>query len=125
VNLAAPPTFSGCTDSFGGTDTVTASGTWTLVFTDAAGDERAEKPGDTVTLNIPQAGLTTTSSVAPGCTVTDAPTGPARLSASYDDSGTATFTSNSVPISGSGCTTSADAVFSQTLTLSTAIADVS
>jgi outer membrane protein assembly factor BamB len=124
VNLAAPPTYSSCTDNFGGTDTVTASGSYTLRFADAYRDE-ARESGDFLVLGIPQDGLTATSSVVPGCTVTAAPSGPVPELLTYDDNGTATTRNVMVPTSGSGCSVSSAFAFSEALTVSPAIKDAS
>ncbi len=43
VNLNAPPTISGCTDSSGGTDTITTSGTWSLSETSKTHDLGASR----------------------------------------------------------------------------------
>jgi hypothetical protein len=100
----SPPTFQNCTDNVGGTDTVTTSGTWKLKFHDAANDETAEAPGDKLMLTIPLAGATLTSTAAPGCVITLAPTKAATVSASYDDVSTAKFSKAKVPFStSSGC----------------------
>ncbi len=88
-----PPTFTGCTDSIGGKDTIKTSGLWRAIYTDAANDEAAEKNPDGTNISIPKAGATVVSSAAPTCTITVAPNGPITISASYNDvTGVATFT---------------------------------
>ena len=93
VKLSAPPTFSGCTDNSGGTDTITTTGTWKLSETST-----------TQTLKIPQDGATFKSSILSGCTITVAPTGAAKVKGAYNDSNTDTVTNAPIPTSGSGCT---------------------
>jgi hypothetical protein len=93
VTLSSPPTISGCTDSSGGTDTITTTGTWKLSETSTA-----QK------LKIPQDGATFKSSVLSGCTITAAPSGPAKVKGAYNDKNTDTVTNASIPTSGSGCT---------------------
>ncbi len=95
-DLSKPPTLSGCTDSLGGTDTVTTNdtnGKWTLSATDT-----------TATLTIPKAGATFTSSVENGCTITAAPSGPVKVKGKYNGDNTITDTGASIATSGSGCT---------------------
>lgn len=87
----ANPTFSGCTDSLHGTDTVTTNSTngkWTEKFLRAG----------RVRLTIPKAGATVVSSVVPTCVITVAPTGPATITGAYAH-GTAKFANVSLPAS--------------------------
>ncbi|MCO5994197.1 hypothetical protein [Actinoallomurus rhizosphaericola] len=95
VNISPDPTFSGCTDNFGGTATITANhtnGSWTLL---------AIASPTSVKITIPKAGVTVSTTTLPGCVVTGAPTAAAPITASYSNStGKATFTSASVPFSG-------------------------
>jgi hypothetical protein len=95
VNISPDPTFTGCTDNFGGSATITTNhtnGSWTLTAV----------PSPTqVKITIPKGGVTMTTSTLPGCTVTAAPSGPATITASYSNStGKATFTNAAVPFSG-------------------------
>jgi hypothetical protein len=100
----SPPTFTKCTDNFGGTDTVHTSGVGKLAFHDAPNDETAEVAGDKLSLKIPVAGATITSTAAPGCVVTLAPTAAVSMTAKYDDVSTATFKGAKVAFSdSSGC----------------------
>jgi hypothetical protein len=131
VNLSAPPTFSSCSDNAGGTDTVTTSGTYTITFVDAAKDEASESPGppygDNINLGMPMAGITITTTIIPGCTLTLAPTGPVSLPGPYDDNGTLYTDNPGVAIAGnSTCTpTSPWGLIIRPTTLSPAIKDLS
>jgi len=118
---AANPTFTGCTDTLHGTDTVTTNsknGKWTEKLVDVANDEKAEKRGDHIRLTIPQAGATVVSSVVPTCVITVAPNGPATVTGAYDGVKTTTFKNASLPVSTSaGCpggATTGTATFSTT-----------
>ncbi|WP_345439962.1 hypothetical protein [Actinoallomurus vinaceus] len=95
VAISPDPTFTGCTDNFGGTATITANhtnGSWQLT---------AVASPTQVKITIPTAGVTVTTSTLPSCTVTAAPTAPATITASYSNTtGKATFTNASVPFSG-------------------------
>lgn len=93
VKLSSPPTISGCTDSSGGTDTITTTGTWKLSETST-----------TQKLKIPEDGATFKSSVLSGCTITAAPSGSVKVKGKYNDSNTVTVTNAPIPTSGSGCT---------------------
>jgi hypothetical protein len=87
----ANPTFSGCTDSLKGTDTVTTSSTngkWTEKFLSAS----------RVRLTVPKAGATVVSSVAPTCVITVAPSGPASITGAYAN-GRTKFNNASLPAS--------------------------
>jgi hypothetical protein len=100
-------TFTGCTDNLGGKDTVTTTGVWHLTFHDVANDETATEPnstGDKLTVTVPIKGATVTSTAAPGCTITVAPTVAAHTTGAYDDVSQLTITGAPVPISlSSGC----------------------
>lgn len=124
ISVAAP-TFSSCRDNLGGTDTVTTSGTWGMTFLDVAGDDGATEPntGDQLQLSIPQGGAKFKSSAFSSCTITVAPNGPASVKAGYNDTNTGTFTAQSVPTSGSGCSTSATATFNGTYVTNVTITD--
>lgn len=102
VNLSAPPTISGCTDSLGGNDTVktnSTNGKWSLTMNSTA--------PYTMTLTIPMAGATFTSSIETGCTITAAPTAKAGVAGSYDGVSTDQVTKAPIPTSGAGCSSSA------------------
>ncbi len=122
VTSSPPVTFSGCTDNFFGTDTVTTSGTWSLTNTDA-GDPATEpqSSGDQLTLNIPNGGAKFTSSAFPSCTVTANASTP--TSSTFNDSTTATFSSANVNVTGSGCTASSPAKLSGTFKSSISVSD--
>ncbi len=129
VTLTAPPTIGSCTDSLGGTDTITTNhtnGSWKLVEVDAPNDESATEPnkGDKAQLVIPKAGATFSSSVETGCVITVAPTAGVKVSGPYNDAGTATVTNAKLAVSGAVCTASGTTV-SATLVLSTPVHDVS
>ena len=111
------PSFTGCKDTFGGTDTVTTNSTnghWQLTFIDstASGEETQAEPnsGDKLQITIPKAGATFKSSILPGCTITAAPSGPANVSGAYDDVSTLTITNASIPVSGAGCSASSSSM---------------
>ncbi len=125
--VTSNPTFTGCTDSLGGTDTVktnSTTGTWKARFVDAPNDEAKEGP-DHLQLVIPKGGATIVSSILPTCTITVAPAGPASVAAAYNDVSTATFSKSGIPTAGTGCTTSANGSFTATYTLSPGVKDVS
>jgi len=120
VNLA-PPTVSGCTDNFGGTETVTTSGTWQLVFVDAAKDESQAEPnkGDHLKLTVPTGGASVKSSLLP-CTITSTLS---TVKASYNDKNKAKFTNQKV--AGSGCGGSNTATFNGTFLTNMNVSDSS
>jgi hypothetical protein len=96
VPLSSPPTISGCTDSLGGTDTINTNqtnGNWSL-----------SAKGKAMTLTIPKAGATFTSSVESGCTITAAPNGPAAVKGKYNNKNTDTVKNAKIATTGSGCT---------------------
>lgn len=113
-----PPTFSGCTDNFGGTDNVKTNqnnGSWALTLVDSPTETGTEpNSGDQTKITMPKAGATFSSSFLPGCTVTAAPNGAASFTGSYNDSTTTVFSSASMPVSGSGCSSSSTATISGT-----------
>jgi hypothetical protein len=103
VLTIAPPTISGCTDSLGGTDTITTNtvnGNWKLKAVGA----------NEVKLVIPKIGLKFKSSVLSGCKVIAAPAAAASVfnAGNYNGAGTLTDTSDPMPVAGSGCTTGAN-----------------
>jgi hypothetical protein len=109
VTLSAPPTISGCTDSLGGTDTVTTNqtnGKWQLTEVDVTGtaDNKEPNSGDKANLSMPKAGATFSSSVLSTCTVTAAPAARAAIRGTYNDINTIKDTNAPIPVSGSGCT---------------------
>ncbi len=91
--LSSPPTISGCTDSSGGTDTITTSGSWSATLTAKA-----------LTLNAPKDGATFKSSILSGCTITAFPKKAGKIKGKYNGSNTDTVTNAKVATSGSGCT---------------------
>ncbi|HEV8064457.1 MAG TPA: hypothetical protein VGP46_06480 [Acidimicrobiales bacterium] len=103
-----PPAITGCTDTLGGKDTIkenSKNGSWKVTETIASG-------GDKVTLGIPKAGATFSSSIVSGCTVTAAPSGAAGVTGSYNNVNTATISGAKIPVSGKGCTATAATVTS-------------
>jgi hypothetical protein len=112
VTLSAPPKITGCTDSLGGTDTIKTNqtnGKWTLTVT-------SSKPYK-MSLGIPKAGATFTSSILSSCVITAEPKAAGSVSGSYNDkTGTDTVKNAGIPTSGSGCT-SATAKTSATVVL--------
>jgi hypothetical protein len=100
-DLSAPPSFSGCSDSLGGTDIITTNdtnGSWTY---------SVNKAGTSVTLTIPKAGATFESRYQGGCVITWAPTKPAPVSGTYNGSNTVTVSAASFPTNGTGCASTA------------------
>jgi hypothetical protein len=128
ITLAKPPTLGACHDSLGGVDTVVTNATngkWKLTEIDAVNDEAQREPntGDKLAIVIPKGGMTVTSSVISGCTLTLAPSGPASLAGTYNDSNTSVLTNVAAPASGSGCTAGATVTVSGTLVLSKTLSD--
>ena len=126
VNLTKPPTFSGCKDSLGGTDTVTTTGTWKLTYVDGTETGTTDTGKDKLIVTVPKDGATFKSNSLSTCTVIVAPTAPVPESANYSDSGTTAGTASAVndtlPVKGSGCTATTSKV-TETLTLSPKIKD--
>ena len=110
IDLSSTPSITGCTDNFGGNDTITASGTWQVTWQSAG----------QVTLTIPQGGATFSTSFLPGCTVTAASDGPVQIVGTYDNVNKAVLPAGtSIPFSASGCgTTSGSGTVGGTYTLS-------
>lgn len=108
---AARDSITGCSDSIGGTETVTVQGAWKLVF---FGPKRAK-------LVIPQGGATIVSSL--GCTNTLSPSASTALLGSY---GAGTFSlANSYVVDSSSCSSALSNVgLSVTLSLTPALAVV-
>lgn len=113
VTLTNPPSFSGCTDNHGGTDTIMTSGTWTLKFIDLANDEgisigsttdepamHAGHSGDSLQITIPAGGGVFTTTALRGCTLTTKAT---TITGAYDDVNTVTFSGATINVSASGC----------------------
>jgi len=118
-----------CTDSLGGTDTITTSGTWTVGLIDAANDETAAEPnsGDRVKLIVPKSGVVDHNSF--GCVVTVAPSGPITVTGVYNDHNKLTVNAKNVPGSISGPTFchpgTGTASLQATYTLSPGLSDAS
>ena len=91
--LSAPPSIKGCTDSSGGTDTVTTSGAWKITIA-------ATK----MTLDAPKAGATFKSSILSGCTITAFPSAAGKVAGNYNGSNTDKVSGASIPTKGAGCT---------------------
>ncbi len=106
--LSAPPSITGCTDSSGGTDTVTTTGAWKITIA-----------ATTLTLDAPKAGATFKSSILGGCTITAFPNAAGTVAGKYNGSNTDKVSGASVPTTGSGCTSTA-AKTSATVVLSPA-----
>lgn len=108
------PVVTGCTDSFGGTDTVStnsAKGPWTLTF--------PQTPGGPITMGFPQGGVSFGSSFLPTCTGVMAPNGSASALGTYNSAAsTLTFSHVAVPVGGSGCTTGPTATISASIVFS-------
>lgn len=123
------PSFTNCTDSFGGTDTVTTNmnnGPWQVTFIDVGNDEDQAEPnfGDEIQVTIPKAGATLKIL---NCTLTVAPSQSANVAGLYDDRSVLTFSNAVVPISminGNGCTASS-ATLSGSYAVSPNLQDVS
>jgi hypothetical protein len=94
--LSAPPAITGCTDSSGGTDTVTTSGAWKITIASTK-----------ITLDAPKAGATFKSSILSGCTITAFPSAAGTVPGAYNGSNTDKVKGASVPTTGSGCTSTA------------------
>lgn len=102
------PSFTNCTDSLGGTDTVTTTsvnGSWQLTFLDVANDETQTEPnsGDRLQITIPKAGAKFTLSSFSSCVVTVSGT----IAGAYNDVNTLSFNGVSIPVQASGCTATA------------------
>lgn len=115
--VTSNPTFTGCTDNLGGTDTVRSSSTngrWTATYIDAPNDEAKETAtGDKIKLTMPKQGVTIQSSLLSGCAVIAAPTAPASITAAYNETSHASvFSKASIPTAGFGCTTGPSGAFS-------------
>jgi hypothetical protein len=123
VTLGTAPKITSCTDTLGGTDTITNSGTWKIKEIDVSNDEAQKEPntGDKGAITIPKAGSTFKSTLDPACVVTVAPNGPVTITGTYNDVKTLKISGATVPVmpsascpSGTGTT----AKVSTTITLS-------
>jgi hypothetical protein len=133
ASLAAPPTFSGCTDNGGGTDTFTDSGTWKINFKDTSSAETSEtnnaepNSGDGFLFKVPANGETIGSTALPaGCTITNS--AKFKIKGAYDDMGNGSVNTNpnAFMTGTSSCThTYAESAFVANFVLSTPINDVS
>jgi hypothetical protein len=132
--VVAPVSFTGCSDSLGGTDTVKTTGTWRVTFVDAPNDETTEPPGgassgDKLRITVPEKGATVVSSFDPECLITVAPTKAASVTGAYNDINTLTISKAAVPISlAAACPGGAkteNATFTATYTVSPGVHDVS
>ncbi len=97
----AKPTFTGCTDNLGGTDTITSNitnGHWTATYVNSTGSPNP----NTITLGVPKAGQTLTSSAVPGCTVTLFPSAAGTISGTYDNNGNLQFSNQALTYSAAG-----------------------
>jgi len=119
------PAFTGCTDNTapGATDTLTSNSTngpWTVTYVNSTGSPNP----DHITLGIPQAGQTLTSTAFPGCTVTLQPAGAGSVTGAYDNAGNLAFTAGPATTiqydaEGAGCalgTGTGNATFATTFT---------
>ena len=91
--LAAPPTIKGCTDSSGGTDTVTTTGKWKITIASSK-----------MTLDAPKAGATFVSNILSGCTITAFPSAAGTVAGAYNGSNTDKVSGAKIPTKGAGCT---------------------
>lgn len=122
------PTFSSCTDNFGGTDTVKTKATgWKIAFVSDIGNKACPagtgkdetSGGDCVVITVPKDAATIVLGSL-GCTLTVQPSGPTNVGAKVKDPGGTTkdtFTLSNQSVSYSGCATSGTAKFSGTYTL--------
>ncbi len=99
LNFVPSPAITGCTDSLGGTDTITTNstnGSWFLA---------APAP---MKLGIPQAGATFTSTATQlvGCTITWTPAGLVKLIGAYNGVNTEKVTDQPLAVSAVGCSAS-------------------
>lgn len=118
VALPKSPTISGCTDSLGGTDTVTTNSTngkWKVTWASAS----------KATITMPKAGVTLSSTLLPGCVITEAPTAAVKLTGTYNNINTVTITNAKVPGNGPNCGGNSTGTFSMTVTLTPQISVVS
>jgi hypothetical protein len=112
VPLPTPPKFTGCTDSFGGKDTVVTANKWSIV---------ANSTGSMLTLDLPVKAATFSSSILSGCKLTVAPKATGKITGKYNNAGTWTISGSSFAISGSGCSTGATAKATSTVKFAPAL----
>ena len=113
VDLNSPPTINGCTDSLAGTDTITTNST--------NGSWKLSDKGKKMTLTIPKAGATFTSSYfGNACVITAAPNAADPVKGKYNEKNTDTVKNAKVTTKGAGCTSTATAATSGTVVLSPA-----
>jgi hypothetical protein len=96
------PTINGCTDSAGGTDTITTNSTNGRWFFTS---------GTSMKLGIPKAGATFFSSLLPSCVVTWAPTASVQLAGHYNSVNTEKVNDQPLATAATGCTTAAMKIF--------------
>jgi hypothetical protein len=136
--VVAPVSFTGCTDSLSGKDTVKTSGTWRVTGIDAPNDETTEPPagpnsGDHLRITVPMDGATVVSSFDSTCLITVAPNAAVQVVGRYNDHNRLVITNAPVPVSYTATGTpgcpggngSSTAKFSGTYTLSPAVHDAS
>jgi hypothetical protein len=108
--LSAPPKFTGCTDSLGGTDTVTTAGKWSVSL---------NSTGTQGTLHVPQnAGTFQSSILGSACTIDIAPAAKTSVKGTYNDRNTLTITNAPLPVApsaSSSCTASPTTTVSSTI----------
>jgi hypothetical protein len=95
------PTFTGCKDSLGGTDTIksnSTNGKWTTTYVNSPGSPTPNQ----IKIGIPKAGQTLVSSVAPNCTITVQPTAAGSVAGSYDNAGHLRLTGQSISYTAAG-----------------------
>jgi hypothetical protein len=95
------PTFTGCTDNLGGTDTIksnSTNGPWTDTYINSTGSPNP----DLIKINIPKAGQTLVSSIAPACTLTLDPAAAGSISGTYDNAGNLQVTNQTLNYSAAG-----------------------
>ncbi|HLI23957.1 MAG TPA: hypothetical protein VKU91_03315 [Acidimicrobiales bacterium] len=123
IKASVNPTITGCTDSLGGTDTVktnSTNGAWKLAWSSPTA----------AAVVIPKAGATFSSSfLGAACTIVIAPSGTAKLKASFNNStGVVTVTNQALPVapsSTSSCTASSTATMNLQLSSSPKVSVVS
>lgn len=93
ISFSGAPLVSGCTDSFGGTDTVISRAGWSF---------SVNGKGTRAAIDLPKDGVEITSSALTGCTVTG---GHGSVKGSYNDLNTETVTGAAIKASAVGCTT--------------------
>ena len=108
--LSAPPKFTGCSDSLGGTDTVTTSGSWSVSL---------NSTGTSGNLIVPKAGSTFQSSIlGSACTIIVSPNGTTKVKGTYNDKNTLTIKNAPLPVapsSTSSCTAGSTTSVSSTV----------